>query len=180
MRLSRNLKIGLFFSIIIGITIPLIVYNFLTIENPSPWTVKIYGNVENEVYISYDDIVAGVYGLVENREFYFINSYGTEHYYNYTGVSVWYILNQTDVLTNTSSEIIFRAIDNYYTYEISLTEMAANPEYAILAFKRDGQILQPKESGGEGPLRAIVDYELTKPRVNSQYWAKYTNSIQVK
>jgi DMSO/TMAO reductase YedYZ molybdopterin-dependent catalytic subunit len=194
MRLNRNLKILIvssnivisiiITSFIIGIVIPFIVNNNSPPDdNQHPsydWNISIYGNVNYEVNITYEDIVEGVYGVVENREFYFINSYGTEYYINYTGAPVWNILNQTGVLTNTSSKIVFYAIDNYYSYELSISDFAANPEYAILAFKKNGEFILPQQQGGYGPIRAIVDYEITKPRVNSQYWVKYTSSIQIK
>ncbi|HUX99459.1 MAG TPA: molybdopterin-dependent oxidoreductase [Candidatus Deferrimicrobium sp.] len=176
MQLGRNLKIFIFFAVIIGITIPFLAYNFQT-QNPMVWEIKISGNVEAEIIIQYQEIVDGDFGMIENRYFYYINSWGTERSYYVTGPSLWQVLNQTGVLRENSTQFYFKCVDNWVTDPLSLSDIEANPDYVLLAFKIDGQILKPKSEGGDGPIRAAVDFNLTKPDSNSEYWAKYLNQI---
>lgn len=179
MKVGRNIKIFIFFSVIIGITIPLLLYNF-EVQNPIVWELKISGNVDEEVIIQYQALINGTFGIISDKEFYFINSFGTELYFVFTGVSLWRILNQTGVLCENRSQIqfYFRAYDNYETGKLNLADLQAHPNDVIVAFKQKGVgYLRPKIEGGDGPLRAVVEYNLTKPYPNSQYWAKYLNEI---
>ncbi len=176
MKIGRNGKILIFFGAILAVTIPLIWYNF-SVQNPIIWELKISGNVNQEVIIHYQQLVDGDYGMITDREFYFKNSFGTEDYYIFSGASLWQILNQTGVLRGNSSEFYFRCADNYETATLSLASIQANPQYVIIAFKQGDDYIKPKSEGGDGPLRAVVDYELTKPAPNSQYWAKYVNEV---
>ena len=178
MKLSRNVKIVILFAVIIGATIPFIIYNF-QVQNPILWELKITGNVTQEINVTYSQIVNGNYGLIENRPFYFINSYGTNYWEIYTGASLWEILNQTGVLPANATKFYFRSVDNYETGTLWLDNISEHPDYALIAFKLGNQVLLPKDQGGDGPLRAIVDYNLTKPAVNSQFWAKYVNTVVI-
>ena len=176
MRLSRNVKIFIFFAVIVGITIPFLTYNYET-QNPIIWEVSIYGNVTEEVTIPYEALANGTYGLIEDRTFYYKNSFGTEEYHTVTGPSLWHVLNQTGVLRGNSTQVYFRSVDNYETGTLDIAEVEAHPEYAVLAFKYDGEILKPKSEGGDGPIRGVVDFNLTTPDTNTGYWAKYLNQI---
>ena len=174
--LYRNLAIVIVFGAIIASTIPFLIYNY-QVQNPILWELKITGNVTHEVNVTYSQIVNGDYGLIENRPFYFINSYGTNFWQNYTGASLWQILNQTGVLPPNATKFYLQSVDNYVTGTLWLDNISANPDYVLIAFKLWNEVIQPKDQGGDGPLRAIVDYNLTKPEVNSQYWAKYVNTV---
>jgi DMSO/TMAO reductase YedYZ molybdopterin-dependent catalytic subunit len=176
MKFSRNLKILTLFAAIIAVTIPFLFYNY-SVQNPILWELKITGNVNQEITIQYQQIVNGTFGLVEDRPFFFKNSYGTEYWENYTGASLWQILNQTGVLPVNATQFYFRSVDNWVTNPLLLDDISAHPDFVLIAFKLGDEILLPKDQGGNGPLRAIVDYNLTKPNVNSEYWAKYVNTV---
>ncbi|MFX1294477.1 MAG: hypothetical protein ACFFD2_06445 [Promethearchaeota archaeon] len=176
MAIQRNLKILIFFTAIISVTIPLLVYNFM-IRNPLIWELTIKGNVKQEVVIHYQQITDGEFKIIEDMEFYFINSYGTEESHIYSGPTLWQILNQTDILLENSTKYYFRCYDNYVTESLWLSDIEIHPEYVIIAFKEGDQFLKPKSEGGTGPLRAIVHFNLTNPNPNGEYWAKYLNEI---
>ncbi len=176
MKLGRNLKILIFFAVIIAITIPFLVYNF-EVQNPMVWELKISGNVKQEVIIQYQQIENSSFGLIEDRNFYYLNSYGTVYNFSCTGASLWQILNQTGVLRENATMYYFSCYDNYRTDTLWLSDIEAHPDYVLIAFEINGEILKPKEQGGDGPLRATVDFHLTDPNPNSEYWAKYLNEI---
>ncbi len=147
------------------------------VQNPIVWEVRITGNVNFEVIIQYQEVVNSTYGVVDNRHFHYLNTWGTERDYYYTGASLWQILNQTGVLKGNSTQYYFSCYDNYVTEKLWLSDIEANPDYVLIAFKKGSEFLKPKSEGGEGPLRAIVDFNLTDPGPNSEYWAMYVNEI---
>ena len=175
----RNLFITLFFLLIISFTIPLIIFN-LKNRNPDLYSIRIEGNVSEEVTYSYEDIVDGVFGLVENQEFTFLNQppSNTQFEVNYTGVSLWSLLSYTSILLPNSTAIYFYSYDSYYTEQISLVKVENNPNGVIIAFKKGYDILKYNSVDG-GPLRAIVNLSVTEPDYCSKYWAKYVNIVVV-
>ena len=175
----RYFLISLFFLSLIGLTIPLIVYN-LNNRNPDPTALIITGNVSREVSFTYEDIISGKYGVVENRIFTFLNQppYNSQYDVNYTGVSVWALLTYTSILYPNATSIYFKSWDAYRTETLSLSAVQDNPEDVIVAFKKGDYFLQNNSEDG-GPLRTIVDLSVTEPDYCSKYWAKYVNEIVV-
>ena len=177
----RYVLISLFFLSLIGFTIPLIIYN-LNQRNPDPLVIIISGNVSHEVSYTYDEIVVGEYGLVENKQFTFLNQYNTRYEVNYTGVSVWTLLSYTEILNSNATTIYFKSWDSYTTATLNLTDVEQNSENIIIAFKQGDRFLTNSSDDG-GPFRAIVDLSVTEafdpPTYCSQFWAKYVNEIIV-
>jgi hypothetical protein len=174
--LYRNLAIAIVCVTVILALVPFILYNYKT-QNPIVWGLLITGNVDHEVVIQYQGIVNGTYGIIEDRTFFWKNSYGTTGTDIYTGASLWQILNQTGIVRPNATKYYFRCFDNYNTNNLTLSDIQAHPEDVIIAFKRGDEFLQPMEKDGDGPLRAIVDYTLTSPNPNTEYWAKYVNTV---
>lgn len=176
-KIYRNLLISLFFLSIISITIPLVIYN-LNQRNPNPLSIIITGNVSKEISFNYDDITNGTYGTVGDRQFTFLNDFGTQYDANYTGVSVWALLTYSSILTPSSTAIYFYSWDNYQSASLSLEDVENNPEEIIIAFKKGDTYLRNNSVDG-GPFRSIVNLSVTEPLYCSQYWVKYINKIVV-
>jgi len=190
MRFSRNLKISIFFGIIIGFTVPLIGYNFMLLEqegnqiyvwNPIDWNLKIRGNVKYEATIPYQALINGTYGTIANQTFHFLNSYGTYYLTNYTGVSVWRLLSDLNILNEGATGIWFKSVDLYETPGIPLSKVEEFPNLTIVAYKVNNINLTTRERGGTGPIRSIVNLSITEPTEegNGMYWAKYLTTIMV-
>ena len=175
MKIGRNLKITIFFSVIIGFTIPLIAYNFITVENTSLWQIRIIGNVKQEISISYESIKGGAFGIVTNILYQWRNRVGTTGAEYFTGVSIWNILNYSGLLQPTATQIKFKSVDNYETDYILLSKLESFPDLAIIAYEENGQTLLPKYLGGDGPLKIALNLSLTEPDYNKDYWANYVN-----
>ena len=173
----RNLLIGLFFLIIISFTIPLIIFN-LKNRNPELHSIRIEGNVSAITTYTYEDIIEGKFGLVEDQEFVFLNQYKTQFDVVYTGASVWAILTYSGLLLPNSTGVYFKSFDSYYTETLTLDNIENYSDLIIIAFKKENQVLKYNDDDG-GPLRAIVNLSVTEPDYCSKYWAKYVNTIVV-
>ena len=176
-KVLRYIYISLFFITIISFTIPLIIYN-LNNSNPNLYSIKIEGNVSKEIVYSYEEIVDGSYGYVDNQEFNFLNQWGTRYSVNYTGVSLWALLTYQSIINPNSTRIYFKSYDSYNTENLTLSQVENNPNLVIIAFKKFNSVLKYTDDDG-GPLRAIVNLSVTEPDYNSKYWAKYVNTIVV-
>ena len=178
-KLCRNLLITFFFLVVIAFPIPLIIFN-LRNHNPELYTLKIEGNVSQEIEYVYEDLVDGVYGLVEDQIFTYINQppYNTQYDVVYTGVSLWALLTYTSILLPNATALYFKSYDLYYTEEITLEKVENNPDGVIIAFQKGDKLLKYNSDDG-GPMRAIVNLSVTLPDYCSKYLAKYLNTIVV-
>lgn len=173
----RILLITLFFLILVSIPIPLIIYNLMT-RNPDLYVIRLEGNVSEVITFSYEDIVDGTYGIIDDQEFEFLNQYGTRYTVTYTGVSVWALLDYAQVHYPNSTGLYFKSYDNFVTELLSLEDIKTYSELIIIAFKIGNKVLKYTDEDG-GPMRSIVNLSVTEPEYNSQYWAKYVNTIIV-
>jgi hypothetical protein len=176
-KIRRNLLISLFFLVLIIFPIPLIVYNVIN-SNPELYSIRIEGNVSEVTTYSYDQIVEGSFGLVENQNFVFLNQYDSQYNRVYTGVSVWSLLTYITIMYPNSTGISFKSYDSYVTETLTLEQININPELVIIAFKIDDRALKYNDNDG-GPLRSIVDLSVTDPVYCSKYWVKHVNTIVV-
>lgn len=90
--------------------------------------------------------------------------------FNYTGVLLKEILNQTQASTNAKS-VYIQASDGYGT---TLTLQECQNQNILIAYAKNGAPLTALKSGGEGPLRLIIGSDQY-----SQRWVKGVVSIQV-
>ena len=72
--------------------------------------------------------------------------------FNYTGVSLKALLDQAQVFPNANS--IFIQAPDGYAVTISIQE--AQKTSTILAYLKDGTLMTPLSSGGEGPVRLVM------------------------
>jgi DMSO/TMAO reductase YedYZ molybdopterin-dependent catalytic subunit len=90
--------------------------------------------------------------------------------FNYTGVAVADLLNQTHASTNSTS-IYIQAQDGYGT---TITSQEAQKPNTIIAYQKDGAPLTALKDGGEGPLRLIIGSDQY-----AQRWIRGVVAIEV-
>jgi len=53
-------------------------------------------------------------------------------------------------------------LEQSITFEFPIRLIRIHPEMVIIVTHEDGQLLKPKELGGDGPLTAAVDFDCIK------------------
>lgn len=91
----------------------------------------------------------------------------------YTGVLLKSIFAKAGVTLDGKSVVIVTAADGYVV-AIDI-EKVMEDNNVFLAYKREGQIIGSRESGGDGPYQLIISKDQF-----SQYWCKYALSAEVK
>jgi len=165
---TRNIFIAtIIFSAIFG---SLFIYNWnIYMETKNQFEVcddssclRITGNVNAEKFIGISYLLNESFTRVENVEFHVVNSVGTEYNRTLSGVILLDILKLYNLLGEDAEYIRFKSIDGYTTYNFPIRLIRSNPEMVIIVTHEDGQLLDPKEFGGDGPLAAAVDYDCIK------------------
>ena len=156
------------------------------------WCVNLTGNVNYEMSIGISYLLNDTFDRIENREFQILNRVETQYNKTMSGVILWDILNQTDFLRDNSTLLRFQASDGYRSFEIPIRIIKEFPEMVIIVTHIDGQRINLKENGGDGPLMGGVDYPCitNDPELeqifsdrqqdfvyNSQYNVKYLDTI---
>ena len=174
---KRKVLISVFFIILISFPIPLIVFNMMN-SNPDLYSIRIEGNVSEILTFKYEDLVDGVFGKIINQEFTFQNRppHNDQYEVNYTGVSVWGILEYASVHYPNSTGIYFKSYDSYTTEILPLEKIETNPLGVIIAYQEGDDPLNPND---DGPMRAIVNLSVTLPDYCSKYWAKQVNTFVI-
>ena len=169
---TRNFYI-LITSILIGIVIfwlMIIAFAELDIdpfEDPNKITIEGSG-VSRTLSISVSDLTSGKYDLVEDKSFHILNRYEIEYDVIYSGISLWSILEEENLIIQPSSILEFRFYgrDGYSSPKfLNLSIAEFNLEMVILAYEENGVPLSE-----EGPLRSVIDQSVMPPNeYSSQY-----------
>lgn len=136
--------------------------------NTETWVLKFSGLVENEFFITYDDIIKmpqkTVYATLETIS----NPIGGPMIGSafWTGVPFSYLLEKAG-LREGALEVVFYCADKYST---SITVEEAMKEDVILAYKINGELL-PDYHGY--PVRMVL------PDKYGMKWAKWINEIEI-
>ena len=118
--------------------------------------VRIYGNIQEEVFIGLSDILDGDYERLENVSYDYLNMYQTSELYNVSGIRIWDILQYIQPILGDVTYFRFEATDGYETYLIPLRLVEAFPDDFLIISHIDGAPLSTKENGGDGPLMSAV------------------------
>ena len=143
--------------------------------------VWIIGEVKEELKLSIADLKSDKYNQVTD-DFNFRNSYGTEWTDEYTGVTLWSILEAEGILESHASTFVFISQDGYESPEpLSIEDIAKNYEdQVIIAYEIEGELL----SDDNGPVRSVIDHEvledLEPDHYNSQFAVKNLKYIEIK
>lgn len=154
---TRNFYI-LVASVIIGlITFWLIMIaslEFDPFEDPNKVTIEGNG-ISAPISISVSDLTSGEYNLVEDKTFHLKTRFDAESYVVYSGISLWSIFEEENLLLHPASVLEFRFYDRdgYSSPKfLNLSIVEANSDLVILAFEENGV---PITVGG--PLRSVMD-----------------------
>lgn len=179
---TRNYYI-LVVSTIIGISIVwLTLYAIIELElNPfehsNALTMEGTGLTHN-VEFSLEELKSEKYQQIIDKNYFFINSFGSEYEIVYSGVSLWSILMVEEILIDDTSNLTFKfyARDGYSSpHPLNLSIAQQNPELVILAYERDGAPLFE-----EGPLSSVVDRSVIPyGEFNSQYSVYSLKNVQI-
>ena len=93
--------------------------------------------------------------------------------YEYTGVLLKNILAEAGISLEGKSSVIVSAADGYVVAVDIAKVLDENNVY--LAYRREGELIGTKESGGKGPYQMIISKDQF-----SQHWCKYAISAEVK
>ena len=156
--------------------------------------LRITGNVSNEKFIGISYLLNESFDRVEDVEFHVVNSVGTEYNRTLSGVMLLDILKLYNLLRDDAEYIRFQSMDGYTTFNFPIRLIRNHPEMVIIVTHEDGELLESKESGGNGPLAAAVDFDCIKDDLevqqifkdynqdfvhNSKYNVKYLDTIIV-
>ncbi|QEE16631.1 hypothetical protein DSAG12_02461 [Promethearchaeum syntrophicum] len=122
----------------------------------------ITGNVNADKFIGISYLLNESFIRVENVEFNIVNSVGTEYNRTLSGVMLLDILKIYNLLREDAEYIRFQSMDGYTTYNFPIRLIRSNPEMVIIVTHENGQLLDSKELGGNGPLAAAVDFDCIK------------------
>ena len=176
---TRNFYI-LVSSVIIGLVVFwLIMIAFLEF-NPfeDPDKITIEGNgTSSSVTLSISELTSGKYDLVEDKTFHIKNSFETEYDVVYSGISLWSIIEEENLIIQSASEFRFYARDGYSSPKfLNLSIVEANSDLVILAFEENGVPLS-----AEGPLRSVMDQSIMpEGEYSSQYSVQKLATITIR
>jgi hypothetical protein len=153
--------------------------NIFNEENDDSGTiVTIKGSgLKEDLELSMKDLKSDKYYQVENKEYKIVTQV-EPHYIIYSGVSLWSILEEENLLNKSSSELtfIFVARDGYQSQALSLDRAENNAKWkVILAYERDGEPLT-----NDGPIRSVIDHSVVSDipdAYSSQYSVKYLKYV---
>ncbi len=166
--LKKSTKIALsFFLFLVILAVPLYIYTHP--ENVNAYTLSIKGNVDNPQEIELSQLQS--YPTLTIQITLSSSSRPSENgVFNYTGVTLKSLLEQANVSSNASS-VYIQAVDGYGT-TISIQE--AMDSNTLLAYEKDGMLLENLKDGGEGPLRLIIGND-----VYAQRWIRGVAIVEV-
>jgi DMSO/TMAO reductase YedYZ molybdopterin-dependent catalytic subunit len=140
--------------------------------------IIIKGKVTEELRLSLTELKSDKYTQV-TADFDFKNSYGTEWTSEYTGATLWSILE--GILESDATTFVFVGDDGYESpVPLSLKDIAkAHENQVILAYELEGEPL----SSDTGPIRSVVDREpikdLEPDHYNSHFSVKELKYVEI-
>lgn len=137
--------------------------------------VEITGKVSKELKLTLSDIKSDDYVQVKDKIFKVVTQV-EPHYYKYSGVTLWSILENEDILELDASKFVFIGDDGYESEPLSLKDIAeAHEKDVILAYEKDGEPLTDT-----GPIRSVIDDDAMPPgEYSSQYSVKNLDEIRI-
>ncbi|MFX1520849.1 MAG: molybdopterin-dependent oxidoreductase [Promethearchaeota archaeon] len=145
--------------------------NSIVESNNDEWTIVVDGLVINSLNLTYDDLLAMPSKTVTAKLWCVDDPTGlSAHTYDWTGVSLKYVLEIAGVSVN-AEKIALYAADGYST-DLTLETALRSGADIIIAYKRDGKFIS-KTDEGFPPLQLVV------PGKYGYKWIKYLTHIEV-
>ena len=147
--------------------------NWFLDEDTIVLTIK--GEVVIEREFTFAEIKSDKYIQVKDQIFHIVNAIGREYDLVYSGVSLWSLLEEENLLTPYSSSFLMIGGDGYYAESSLDLSLAENyPAQVILAYEQDGQPLFL-----DGPIRSVVDYILIPDKATTHYSIQNLKTILI-
>ncbi|MBD3191331.1 MAG: molybdopterin-dependent oxidoreductase [Candidatus Heimdallarchaeota archaeon] len=167
----KTIAIVIVINIVLIATLVPLYFTVFNKQNPAEeWTLKLTGDIANEIELAIPDLEE----MPSLEKEYYLQgnpSFSAE----YTGVKLWYLVTQ---VANITGDVTIRiaAIDQY-SYSLNLAALNSDSEI-IIAYKKNGEYIKSYFDGGEGPLRLIIPQRF-EGEFNGQYCVKYVNEIDL-
>jgi len=137
--------------------------------------ITIKGEVVIERNFTFAEIKSDKYLQVKDQSFHIVKANGFELDLVYSGVSLWSLLEEENLLTPSSTSFLLIGGDGYYAETYLNLSLAENyPQQAILAYEQDGQPLFL-----DGPIRSVVNHSLIPDKATSHYWIQNLKTILI-
>ena len=192
---KRNFNILVVSACIAIICVWLSVYNFVRLDiNPIDYAqdsyetitegeqeddetlVVITGKVTKDLRLSLSEIKSNNYKQVKDKKFKIVTLV-EPHYYVYSGVTLWSILEAENILKSDATTFTFIGSDGYESPEpLSLKDVAEKYETdVILAYEKDGDPIY-----NNGPIRSVIDDDaIPSGEYSSQYSVRNLAEIRI-
>jgi len=181
------MKIRNFYIIIASIAVGMVIFwlfLFAVIEldanlfqDPNSITIKGDG-INREITLTISQLKSDKYDQYIDKNFHIMNSFETEYDIIYSGVSLWSILVEENLLDLEPSSLTFQfwARDLYRSPKPLNLSLAQNYSgFVILAYEENGAPLFE-----EGPLRSVIDQTIMpEGEYSSQYSVQMLSEITI-
>ena len=136
----------------------------------------ITGKVTKELKLTLSEIKSDKYRQIEDKIFKIVTQV-EPHYYQYSGATLWSILETEGILESGATTFTFISSDGYESPEpLSLKVVAEEYEDdVILAYEKDGEPLEDS-----GPIRSVIDDDAIPPgEYSSQYSVRNLAEVRI-
>ena len=146
-------------------------------QDPNSITIRGDG-VNREITLTITQLKSDKYDQNIDKNFHIMNSFETEYDIIYSGVSLWSILIEENLLDLDPSLLTFEfwARDLYHSPKpLNLSIALDNPDLVIIAYEENGAPLFD-----EGPLRSVIDQAIMPDgEYSSQYSVQMLSEIRI-
>jgi len=146
-------------------------------QDPNSITIRGEG-VNREITLTMNQLKSDKYDQQIDKTFHIMNSFETEYDIIYSGVSLWSILIEENLIDEDPSLLTFQfwARDLYHSPKpLNLSIAQDNPDSVILAYEENGAPLFE-----EGPLRSVLDQSIMpEGEYSSQYSVQMLSEIRI-
>lgn len=152
-------------------------------SDENTYTLKITGNVSNEMNLSLSDLKA-MNNYIFEGDFFSLNSFGTKGYTHFKGVNLWKILDEKSQILSTASKVTVIAHDGYkveFTIEQVkkqdyIDEQNLETKYPIIiAWEENKEEYDQKEGA---PFKLVVGQKEAND-VNKPQWVSNIDKIVI-
>lgn len=144
------------------------------IEGEIVLTIKGDG-VKDDLELSLEELKSDKYNQIKDQVFHFKNRVGREWTDEYSGPTLWSILELNDILKSSAVGVTFIGEDHYAPpYDLNIEEIEEYEELIIIAYEENGYPIYD-----DGPVMSIVDQSAIPDLYSSQYAVKELTWVEI-
>ncbi len=177
MELTRNMKVLVVIAIIVGASLPLVLWLAFPQQSPIDWTITLYVDEGEQVNVTYQEITnTSLYTTFTNQHLVTIKyvSQNIDKDGLYTGISIWDLIQQSGINYSTANHIRFEASDGWMSPAIPLSLIESAGSLAAIVYDRVGGWHDLVEYG---PLMPIINHSVTDSITSTRYSVKNFTKI---